>query len=389
MSVQSTIQTALIAFLVATLVLPAADAWSNGGYSADPGNPDYGTHDWIADMALAGQTRDVSFLKSTHHTKYLLGTEAPDNPVYIGDSSHHHVYYYETGSIQDDVGAVRADAMYQSALGALQTDDFDNAAYYAGAMAHYISDLGVFGHTMGSATDWGSENHHSDYEGEVESRIGSISSPAGSSPGDESARNAALSLAEMTTFGSGAIMPNIWMDANYDWTDGVFVSSSTASLYASITKVASAINHLMIEAGYSSSPAPPQAPGQPASIDVFVNGLQTLVTWTPPASNGGAEITQYKIYRGTNSTSLENVATVTGDVFSWEDENVDRGKTYYYGVGAMNSAGTGGMSGIASITIPRKPTSWTLPIAISAISAALASTGALLWRRKAINRRVT
>jgi hypothetical protein len=27
-------------------------AWSNGGYSADPSNPDYGTHDWIAQHAL-------------------------------------------------------------------------------------------------------------------------------------------------------------------------------------------------------------------------------------------------------------------------------------------------------------------------------------------------
>lgn len=26
--------------------------WSNGGYSADPANPDYGTHDWIAEHAL-------------------------------------------------------------------------------------------------------------------------------------------------------------------------------------------------------------------------------------------------------------------------------------------------------------------------------------------------
>lgn len=27
-------------------------AWSNGGYSTDPSNPKYGTHDWIAERAL-------------------------------------------------------------------------------------------------------------------------------------------------------------------------------------------------------------------------------------------------------------------------------------------------------------------------------------------------
>ncbi len=31
-----------------------AAAWSNGGHSADPSNPDYGTHDRIAEHALDG-----------------------------------------------------------------------------------------------------------------------------------------------------------------------------------------------------------------------------------------------------------------------------------------------------------------------------------------------
>jgi hypothetical protein len=30
----------------------AVSGWSNGGYSANPSNPDYGTHDWIAEHAL-------------------------------------------------------------------------------------------------------------------------------------------------------------------------------------------------------------------------------------------------------------------------------------------------------------------------------------------------
>jgi len=43
-------------FILLFLITPAfmADvwAWSNGGFSADPSNPDYGTHDWIAQHAL-------------------------------------------------------------------------------------------------------------------------------------------------------------------------------------------------------------------------------------------------------------------------------------------------------------------------------------------------
>ncbi|MGB9671951.1 MAG: hypothetical protein ACPLZY_02255 [Candidatus Norongarragalinales archaeon] len=44
-----TIATALI---VLFNIRYSANAWSNGGFSDDPSNPDYGTHDWIAHHAL-------------------------------------------------------------------------------------------------------------------------------------------------------------------------------------------------------------------------------------------------------------------------------------------------------------------------------------------------
>ena len=228
--------------------LQGAQAWSNGGYSSDPNNPDYGTHDWIADKALTVQTRDVTFLTTTYHAKYLLGTEAPDNPAYIGDSTNHHVYYYSGGAIQDDVGADRALAMYQTALGYLTSADFGNAAYYIGAMAHYISDVGVFGHTMGASTDWGSEVHHSDYENEFEARLGTIPAPS-IVLGNLAAYSATTGLAHTITFGSGTIKSNVWMDTNYDWLNSIFSASAIASLYASVGAVAAVINHLLIEAG--------------------------------------------------------------------------------------------------------------------------------------------
>jgi len=238
----------MLALLLVATTQPLATAWSNGGYSADPNTPDYGTHDWIAEMALTIQTKDVTFLSTTYHAKFLLGTEAPDNPAYIGDSTNHHVYYYSGGAIQDDVGADRASAMYQTALGYLTAGDLENAAFYIGAMAHYIADVGVFGHTMGASTDWGSEVHHSDYESHFESILGSLPFPS-ITLGDQSAYSATTGLAYEITFGSGSIMTNVWMDANYDWTDSTFEASAMASLNAAVSAVADAINHLMIEAG--------------------------------------------------------------------------------------------------------------------------------------------
>jgi hypothetical protein len=224
----------------------SASGWSNGGYSADEDNPDYGTHDWIANAALQPQTRDVTFLRTTYHSLFLLGTEAPDNPAYIGDSGSHHVYYRSDMTIQDDVCADRAASIYASALGYIESDDFDLAAFEIGVMAHYISDIGVFGHTMGASTDWGSEFHHSDYEDEFESRLGSISAPS-TSLGNLGAYEATMGLAYKITFGSGAIKSNTWMDSNYNWGDSISEASAIASLYASVTAVAAAINHLMSE----------------------------------------------------------------------------------------------------------------------------------------------
>jgi hypothetical protein len=76
----------------------------------------------------------------------------------------------------------------------------------------------------------------------------SLEPPTGMSLLDKDAYNATLDLAKDITFGKGVIMPNEWMETNYDWADSVFVASAMASLYGSVASVASVINHLLIEA---------------------------------------------------------------------------------------------------------------------------------------------
>jgi len=371
---------------------PAATGWSNGGYSADPDNPDYGTHDWIADKALSIQTRDVAFLKTTYHSEYLIGTEAPDNPDYIGDSiANHHVYYYSNGTAQDDVCADRAKAMYDSALPQLVAGDYSVAAYYIGAMAHYISDVGVFGHTMGAYTDWSAEVHHSDYEDEFEDIIDILTLSSGTVLSDSSAYDATMALARTITFGGGSIKSNTWMDTNYDWADDVFDTSAKASLYSATSAVAAVINHLIAEA----EPEPPEVPEEPAievpdppaSLDAYVDGSRIVLTWSIPTDNGGDNIIEYKIYRGYNPTYPQYMATVPNTAQTWADESVEKGRTCYYWVVAKNSAGDSSMSEMASAIVPEPSNSWLLPALLSAISIAAASVGALIWRRRAKRRR--
>jgi len=249
---------AILLLVIATLFQQGASGWGNGGYSADLDNPDYGTHDGIANLALSISDSNVSFLTGTYHTQFLLGTEAPDNPDYVGDTGNHHVYYYASGQLQDDKAAVRAATIYAEGLAKLKSGDLSSAAFLIGEMSHYIADVGVFGHTMGSNTDWGTEVHHSDYESWFDDMIAGHSLPSTIVPTPKDAYSATLQLARTITFGEGSIKSNVWMDANYDWSDTTeFVPSATGSLNLAVQAVASAIDNLINE---SSSGVPPVVP---------------------------------------------------------------------------------------------------------------------------------
>jgi hypothetical protein len=240
----------------------SAHAWGNGGYSSNTAEPDYGTHDWIAEASLRIQSGNVSFL-STHHSMFLLGTEAPDNPQYIGDTTEHHVYFRASGLLQDDSAGIRAREMYLAALSDLEAEEWEQAAFKVGAMTHYIADMGVFGHTMGAGTDWGSESVHQDYEEAVNADIVNMDFPTSLPLGDEDAYNATIDLARKTTFGSGSTMANTWMDDNYDWASATYRSYAFASVDDAVRSVAAAINHLVKDATLE----PPQQDGTPSPDD--------------------------------------------------------------------------------------------------------------------------
>ena len=95
---------------------PLTVARSNGGYSDDPANPDYGTHDWIAQHALDLLPAHEKQYLEDNLNWYLYGTELPDNPYPddgIGDTAKHHVYFYANGSLMDDSSAARAQGCVQ------------------------------------------------------------------------------------------------------------------------------------------------------------------------------------------------------------------------------------------------------------------------------------
>lgn len=257
-----------IIVLALILIIPSmqvfsAYGWSNGGYSDDPSNPRYGTHDWIAQHALDWlQPQEKQFILD-HLTAYEYGTELPDRktaPWGIGDTEKHHAYYFADGTLQDSSSAERAQEECTLASNYAKYGDWENASMTLGVLTHYIADLAVFGHVMGSGTDWGSEVHHDDYENYVEGRTSSYSGEFSShlvfdgvletvSPYD-----AALELAFNTTFGDNGNFSCTWMDQNYDWTNAAFKNRCVESLNLAVNVVADVLHTFSSEAAIPEFP---------------------------------------------------------------------------------------------------------------------------------------
>jgi len=112
-----------------------------------------------------------------------------------------------------------------------------------------------------------------------------------------------------------------------------------------------------------SSATPATTPGAPQSLGLTPGNRTVTMSWSAPASNGGAAITNYKIYRGTTSGALTLKATI-GTNTSFADSTVTNGVTYYYQVSAVNAKGEG----------PRTAESDTRPVAVPFPPGALIAT---------------
>jgi len=274
----------LAAALLSTLLLAGFGsvwAWSNGGYSNDPAHPDYGTHDWIAQHALDWlPTHEKQFL-TENIASYLYGTELPDNkdtPGGVGDAtSKHHIYFFSNGTIQDDASAVRAREEYVAAQQAFAAGNLSSAAMHLGMVTHYIDDMGVFGHMMGTPTAWGTESHHTDYEDYVLTRTNTYTDDFNGFLAFDgnlstiSAYDAAVMVARETTFDGASGLTCKWMDQNYNWTEPTFKNRVGESLNLATNAVADTLHTFYTETFTQTSPTP--------VIPEFSAAASTALVW--------------------------------------------------------------------------------------------------------------
>lgn len=177
-------------FLFIFLPINSASAWSNVGED----DRSYGTHAWIADHALhfVFNAENETPTKSrynwliTYREAFLDGTLAPDRPFIIVsganpfdyfDQLNHHNYYDSDGNLIEDYASERAQQEYEKALTALDKGEFELAAFYTGAMTHYLADLSNFMHVMGSKSVLGKEpdGYHQDYEKNIRKHTDNLS----------------------------------------------------------------------------------------------------------------------------------------------------------------------------------------------------------------------
>jgi parallel beta-helix repeat protein len=328
---------ALSVIFCSASVLKPVTGWSNGGYSTDPEHPLYGTHDWIAQHALDWLPLNEKQYIIDNMAAYLLGTELPDNPNStiggIGDTVNHHVYYWSSGVLQDDASAVRASQEYANALNFLRSKDFANAAKTAGIMSHYIVDVAVFGHVMGSGTDWGPEVHHEDYETYVNDKTNSYADEFNVYLAFDgkldiiTAYNATLELAYDTTFGHGeGYLGCVWMDENYNWNNEAFKGRCGESLNLAVNYLAdvlhtlyaasastrypwSMFHHESEHTGFTESPAP----------------NTSNILWTYPTLNAtlsSPAVAYGKVYVGSHDHKVYCLNALTGEyIWSYSTGN--------------------------------------------------------------------
>jgi fibronectin type 3 domain-containing protein len=158
----------------------------------------------------------------------------------------------------------------------------------------------------------------------------------------------------------------------------------TGNKTAQASKAAANVGQLIALRASGSPPPPPPAatvPGVPQGLTATPSSGKVTLTWSPPASDGGASVTSYKIYRATTS-GAETLLTTVGNVTSYQDTQVTNGTLYYYKVAAVNSVGEGPQSGEASAT----PAAANVPGAPTSLTAAARARGiTLTWKAPTSN----
>ena len=98
---------------------------------------------------------------------------------------------------------------------------------------------------------------------------------------------------------------------------------------------------------------PRAPPGPPMGLVMKVEGNTVVLSWFKPSVAGRASVIGYWVLRGTSPDKLELLVDL-GDVQTYTDSTVEKGKTYYYVVIANSDAGLGDRTSVIKADLKAK-----------------------------------
>lgn len=93
----------------------------------------------------------------------------------------------------------------------------------------------------------------------------------------------------------------------------------------------------------------PHLPFAPETLEAFAGNAEITLAWRAPASDGGAPVRNYRIYRGI-TPATETFLIEVSAVLTFTDTALSNGLTYFYQVSGLSAAGEGPRSNEAFAT---------------------------------------
>ena len=136
------------------------------------------------------------------------------------------------------------------------------------------------------------------------------------------------------------------------WVDTNQVAASSTYRYEVRARNGTTVGNAGI--GNLTTRAQPTTAGAPTALSVAQgNQSQLTLTWTAPTSNGGADLTGYRIERAEDATPLvwqTAEANTANTATTWSETGLAADTSYHYRIAAHNAAGVGTVSGAAKAT---------------------------------------
>jgi len=124
-----------------------------------------------------------------------------------------------------------------------------------------------------------------------------------------------------------------------------YTAAGTYKATLTVTDSASPVHTATSSVTVTATPVQGTAPGPPRNLTAKPGNGQITLNWQAPVSNGGVNITSYKVYRGLSAGSetllTSGGCSSLGAVLTCTDTGLTNGTTYYYKVSAVNAIGEG------------------------------------------------